>query len=78
MFTVEFISGKVKDTAACTFLEKNSTSVVSIYFKQNKLNKLPLPSGRSQENVHDEAHFWNSYRYCCSQPFQKELYYSQL
>ena len=66
MFTVEFISGKVTDTAACNFLETNSTAIVCqnfhVYFKQSKLNKLPLPLGRSQENVHDEVHFWNSYR----------------
>ena len=37
---MEFISGKVTDAAACNFLEKNFTEVVSqnfsIYFKQNK------------------------------------------
>ena len=82
MSTVEFISGKVTDTAACHFLETNSTAIVyqnfHIYFKQSKLNKLPLPLGRSQENVHDGVHFWNSYRYCRSQLFKKELRYSQL
>ena len=61
MSTVEFISGKLTDTAACNFLEKNSPTVVSqnfpIHFKQ-KWNKLPLPSGRSQENVHDGVHFF--------------------
>ena len=46
--------------------------------KQSKWNKLPLPLGRSQENVHDVVHFWNSYRYCCSQLFKKELHFSQL
>ena len=82
MSTVEFISGKVTDTAACNFLETNSTAIVCqnfhIYFKQSKWNKLPLPLGRSQENVHDGVHFWNSYRYCCSQLFKKELHFSQL
>ena len=82
MSTVEFIFGKVTDTAACTFLENNSTAVISqnisIYCKQNKWTKLPLPSGRSQENVRDGVHFWNSYRHCCSQIFKKELHYSQL
>ena len=39
--------------------------------KQSKWNKLPLPLGRSQENVHDGVHFWNSYRYCCSQLLKK-------
>ena len=75
MSTVEFISGKVTDTAACNFLETNSTAIVCqnfhIYFKQSKWNKLPLPLGRSQENVHDGVHFWNSYRYCCSQLLKK-------
>ena len=82
MSMVEFISEKVTDTAACTFLETNSTAIVCrnfhIYFKQRKWNKLPLPLGRSQENVHDVVHFWNSYRYCCSQLFKKELHFSQL
>ena len=57
MSTVEFISEKVSYTAACNFLESNSTGIVCqnfhIYFKQSKRNKLPLPFGRSQENVHD-------------------------
>ena len=61
MSTVELISGKVTDTAACNFLEKNSTAVVSqnftIHFKQNKWNKLPLPSGRSQE----KCPWWGSF-----------------
>ena len=35
------------------------------------MNKLPFPSGRSHETVHDGVHFWNSYRYCRSQLFKK-------
>ena len=35
-------------------------------------------SESSQENAHGGVHFWNSYRYCCSQLFKKELHYSQL
>ena len=79
--TVEFISGKVIDTVTCNFLETNYTAIVCenlhIYFKQ-KRNKLPLPLERSQENVHDGIHFWNSYRHRCWQLFKKELHYSQL
>ena len=81
MSTVEFISGKVIDTVTCNFLEKNYTAIVCenlhIYFKQ-KWNKLPLPLGRSQENVHDGIHFRNSYRHRCWQLFKNELHYSQL
>ena len=36
---VEFISGKITDTAACSFLEKNSTAVVSQDFSNVFLNK---------------------------------------
>ena len=40
MSTVEFISGKGTDAAACNFLETNSTAIVCrnlhIYFKQSK------------------------------------------
>ena len=56
----------------------NCVSEFPHLFKQSKWNKLPLPLGRSQENVHDVVHFWNSYRYCCSQLFKKELHFSQL
>ena len=70
----------VSDTTACNFLEKNFIATVSqnfhIHFKQSKWNKLPLPSGCSQENVHDGVQFWNSY--CYSQLFKKGLHYSQL
>ena len=48
------------------------------FFKQIKWNKLPLPSEHSQENVHDEVHFWNSYRYLCSQILKKKLHCSHL
>ena len=80
MSPVEFICGKVTDTAACNFLEKNSIAIVSqnfpIHFKQSKWKKLPLLSGRSQENVHDDVQFWSSY--CYSQLFKKELHHSSL
>ena len=80
MSPVEFICGKVTDTAACNFLEKNSIAIVSqnfpIHFKQSKWKKLPLLSWRSQENVHDDVQFWSSY--CYSQLFKKELHYSSL
>ena len=81
MFTVEFIFGKVTDIAACNFLEKNSTAIVSqnfpmIHFKQSKWNKLTLPLGHSQENVHDGVHFGNSYCYA-TRNFLKKLHYSQ-
>ena len=60
-------------------LLQSSLRIFPIHFKQSKWNKLSLPSGRSQKNLHHDVHFWNSYRCCCSQLFKKEeLHYSQL
>ena len=44
----------------------------------NEKKNLFFSSESSQENAHGGVHFWNSYRYCCSQLFKKELHYSQV
>ena len=84
MLTVEFISGKVPDTAACKFLEKNSTAIVSpnfpIHFKQSDWNKLPFLRKMSMMGFISPINFCTKKFISAEvieyflQPFEKELY----